>query len=101
MGANIEKIYECEVKRLFKKGKFSKEWRWMLKPVPEAISSADAKFRCKDCHGQLKLQGKDLQDESSPHVVHKSRQDSEYCPAGIYFRLSKDGRLPRLSLKPL
>jgi hypothetical protein len=101
MGANIETIYEVEVKRLFKKGKFSKEWRWMLKAVPEAISSADAKFRCKDCHGALKLQGKALPDNSLPHVVHKSRQDSEYCPAGIYFRQSKDGRLPRLSLKPL
>jgi hypothetical protein len=101
MGANIEKIYECEVKRLFRKGKFSKEWRWMLKPVPEAISSADAKFRCKHCHGALKLQSKLLPDNASPHVVHKSRQDSEYCPAGIYFLLSKDGRLPRLSLKPL
>jgi len=58
-------------------------------------------LRCKDCHGALKLQGKLLLDEAAPHVVHKSRQDSEYCPAGIYFRLSKDGRLPRLSLKPL
>jgi hypothetical protein len=101
MGANIEKIYECEVKRLFKKGKFSKEWRWMLKDVPEAVSSADAKLRCKDCHGALKLKSKPASDDSAPHVVHKSRLDSEYCPAGIHFRLATDGRQPRLSLKPL
>jgi hypothetical protein len=101
MGAIVEKIYECEVKRLFRKGKFSKEWRWMVKPVPEAISSADAKLRCRYCHGALKLQSKLLADNPSPHVVHKSRQDSEYCPAGMYFLLAKDGRLPRLSSKPL
>ncbi|MCU1283692.1 MAG: hypothetical protein JWO13_42 [Acidobacteriales bacterium] len=101
MAVNTEKIYHCEVRRLFKKSKFTKEWRWMPKAVSEAVSSADAKFRCKDCHGALKLPLNHLADATTPHVVHKSRVDSEYCPAGVHFQLSKDGREPRLSLKPL
>ena|ERR1700736_5870129 len=79
------KIYECEVKKLFKKDGLN-EWRWVVRLVKDAISDGVTEFRCKDCHGAVKLLGKNVAHGPSPHVEHKSRQDSEYCPAGIYFR---------------
>jgi hypothetical protein len=35
------------------------------------------------------------------HVEHKNRQDSEYCPSGMYFRKATDGREPRRSENPV
>jgi hypothetical protein len=95
-----EQIYECEVKRLHVlDGK--KQWRWVKKAVREAISEADAEVRCKDCHGAVKVHGKHVLHGPAPHVEHKSRQDSEYCPSGMYFRLARDGRQPKLSKNPV
>ncbi len=41
------KIYECEVKKLFKKDGIN-EWRWVVRPVKDAISdgvkSSDARL---------------------------------------------------------
>lgn len=93
------KIYECEVKKLFKKDGIN-EWRWVVRPVKDAISDGVTEFRCKDCHGAVKLLGKKVAHGPEPHVVHKSRQDSEYCPAGIYFR-QNPGREARMSLMPV
>jgi hypothetical protein len=36
----------------------------------------------------------------APHVEHRSRQDSEYCPAGMYFK-QNPGRVPRLLTMPV
>jgi hypothetical protein len=97
---NTEKFYECEVKRLFKIGDL-KERRWMTKAVAEALIDGDTEFRCKDCHGAVKLFNKNVVHGPSPHAEHKTKQDSEYCPSGMHFRLAKDGRSPSLSLKPV
>jgi hypothetical protein len=94
------KIYTCEVKRLFKADAL-KEWRWVERAVAEAIESGDAQYRCKDCHGAVKLHGKNVPHGPAPHVEHRFRADSEYCVAGIYFREASDGRQPRLSEKPV
>ncbi len=48
------KIYECEVKKLFKKDGVN-EWRWVVGPVKDAISDGVTEFRCKDWHGAVKL----------------------------------------------
>jgi len=93
------KIYECEVKKLFRKDG-TNEWRWVVRPVKDAISDGVMQFRCKDCHGAVKLHGKNMAHGPAPHVEHKSRQDSEYCPAGIYFR-HNPGREKRMSLMPV
>jgi len=37
------KIYECEVKKLFKKDGI-KEWRWVVRPVKDAISDGVTEF---------------------------------------------------------
>ncbi len=92
-----EKIYECEVKKLFlRDGK--KVLEWVVIPVADAILDGVTDFRCKDCHGAVKLHGKHVKHGPASHVEHKSRQDSEYCPAGFYF---KPGTAARPSLLPV
>jgi len=94
-----EKIYECEVKKLFiRDGKKVEEW--VLKSVADALKDGVTEFRCKDCHGAVKLHGRHVAHGPAPHVEHKSRQDSEYCPSGFYFRQT-GGTVPRLSLMPV
>ena len=94
-----ERIYQCEVKKLFSRYG-AKRWEWVMSSVADALRDGVSEFRCKDCHGAAKLHGKHVAHGPSPHVEHKSRQDSEYCPAGMYFRQNR-GREPRLSLQPV
>jgi hypothetical protein len=94
-----EKIYECEVKVLFKKdGEKYTEWR--VRPVAEAILKGATEFRCKDCYGAVRLHKRHVEHGPAPHVEHKRREDSEFCPAGMYFR-QHPGRMPRLSQNPV
>ena len=73
-----EKLYECEVKRIrVTNGKRS--FFWKLKSVREALEDDDKEFRCKDCHGEVKLFRRSVAQVATPHVEHKRRQDSEYC----------------------
>ncbi len=95
--ANEEKIYECEVKKLFMQGGV-KRWEWVISSVADAIRDGASEFRC--CHGAVRLHGKHVAHGPAPHVEHKSHQDSDYCPAGIYFR-QNPGREPRLSNSPV
>lgn len=94
-----EKIYSCEVKKLFlRNGR--KSWLWVERPVVTAIQDGVTEFRCKDCHGAVKLHRKHIDDGPAPHAEHRSREDSEYCPAGKYF-LENPGREPRMSAAPV
>jgi hypothetical protein len=93
-----ERIYTCEVrfKRKLTNGEY--DWGWREKPVEEVISAKDEVYRCKDCKGAVRL---NRGPNPSAHAVHKSRQDSEYCQSGFYFKTSTDGREPRPSLNPV
>ena len=94
-----DKIYHCEVKKLFRReGQNVTEWVSMS--VQDALRDGVMQFRCKDCGGAVKLHGKHVTHGPAPHVEHRSRQDSEYCPAGFYFR-QNPGRQPRRSLHPV
>lgn len=94
-----EKIYECEVKKLFVRNG-QKELAWVTMSVADALADGVTEYRCKDCHGQVKLHGKHVERGPAPHVEHRSRQDSEYCPTGFYFR-QNPGRQPRTSNMPV
>lgn len=95
-----EKLYECEVKRIrMVDGKRSPFWK--VKTVREAVEDGDSEFRCKDCHGEVKLFRRQVARVAAPHVEHVHRSDSEYCPAGMYFRQATDGRSQRLSESPV
>lgn len=96
---NEEKIYECEVKKLFMHDGV-KRWEWVISTVGDAIRDGVTEFRCKDCYGAVRVHDKHVAHGPAPHVEHKSHQDSEYCPAGIYFR-QNPGREPRLSSSPV
>ena len=95
------KIYECEVERRRTKPGGGYEPYWKVKNVADAIVDEDSKFRCKDCAGAVKLYKSHKVGGPGPHAEHKSRQDSEYCPMGMYFRKSTDGREPRRSENPV
>ena len=98
--SNKEKMYECEAKRTFiVEG--ARRRKWMVVPVVDLVDRGDTEFRCKDCRGEVKLFRKRGENGAPPHVVHKLRQDSEYCPAGLYFQEAKDGRVSRWSEFPV
>jgi len=80
-----ERIYQCEVKKLFSRNG-EKRWEWVTSSVADALRDGVSEFRCKDCHGAVRLHGKHVAHGPAPHVEHKSRQDSEYCPSGMYYR---------------
>lgn len=94
-----EKIFECEVKVLFKRDG-EKYRKWVVRTVADAILIDAPEFRCKDCNGAVRLHGRNVSHGPAPHVEHKSREDSEYCPAGMYF-LQNPGRIPRRSQNPI
>jgi hypothetical protein len=95
------KLYECEVERRRVKAGGGYEPYWKVKKVADAVADEDLKFRCKDCFGAVKLFKSHKADGPGAHVEHKSRQDSEYCPAGMYFKKATDGREPRPSEHPV
>ena len=96
-----EKLYVCEVKRRRVRASGGYEPFWKVKPVAEALIDGDTEFRCKDCHGPVKLHKRHLATGPAPHVEHKLKGDSEYCPGGLHFREATDGRTPRLSASPV
>ncbi|SNT09789.1 hypothetical protein SAMN05421770_104152 [Granulicella rosea] len=101
MAAEREKIYECEVKRRRVKAGGGYEPFWKVKPVADALVDADTEFRCKDCHGAVKLLGKTNKPGSPAYVEHKLPEDSAVCANGLLFRKATDGREPGVSAHPV
>ena len=96
-----EKFYECEVKRRRIAARGGYEPFWKVKNVGEALGDGDTEFRCKDCHGSVKLHKQRVVTGPAAHAVHMSKHDSEYCPSGFYFREATDGREQRFSANPV
>ena len=97
-----EKIYECEVRRRRRStNSTGYESFWKVKTVQEALEDNDTEFRCKDCHGAVKLFKKRVPNGPASHVEHIHKPDSEYCPGSIFFQQATDGREPRLSETPI
>ncbi len=95
------KLYECEVKRRRMKEGGGYEPFWKTKTVADALADADTEFRCKDCGGAVKVFRTHKAGGPLPHVEHKNKADSEYCPAGLHFRKATDGREPKPSADPV
>lgn len=100
LAAPSEKLYECEVKRRRVRAAGGYEPFWKIKMLAEALVDGDTEFRCKDCHGPLKLHRRHAAGANS-HVEHRLKSDSEFCIAGARFHLANDGRTPRLSGTPV
>ena len=95
-----DNIHNVEVKKRFRGGG-GDVLRWVERPVSDVIpEKSTLEYRCKDCHGRVRLHGKNIPHGPSPHAEHMSKQDSEYCPSGMYFR-QNPGRQPRMSLMPV
>jgi hypothetical protein len=99
--AGREQFDECQVKRRRIRATGGYEPFWKVKTIAEAIQDSDTEFRCKDCGGAVKLFKRRTENGPAPHVEHKLKGDSEYCPAGIHFLKATDGREPRISQFPV
>lgn len=95
------KLYECEVKRRRVRAGGGYEPFWKVKTVADALTDADTEFRCKDCFGEVKLVRSNKAAGAGPYAEHKSKADSEYCPAGMHFQKATDGRTSRTSAHPV
>ncbi len=101
MAAEREKIYDMEVKRRRVAAAGGYEPFWKIKSVKDALADNDSEYRCKDCHGEVKVLGKTGKAGTVPYVEHKSVEDSEYCANGMLFRKATDGREAKHSAKPI
>jgi len=101
MAAEREKMYECEVRRRRLKAGGGYEAFWKVKNVAVALSDADTEFRCKDCHGAVKILGRNGKPGTVAFVEHKLPADAEFCPSGLLFKKATDGREPKLSEHPV
>ena len=88
-------MFECEVKKQFLVGG-KREWRWSKVPVTKVFDAGPLHVRCLYCHGAVKVHPQKGDKGPQDHAEHKSRKDSEGCPAGHYFQ-----GMPRLSSKPV
>ena len=75
----------CEQKKQFMVGN-NREWRWVEVEVSKAIGAAPHTIRCMHCHGAVRIHKQQVANGPQDHVEHRSRQDSENCRAGIYFK---------------
>ena len=95
-----EKLFECEVKRRRVRASGGYESFWKVKSVADAVLDGDTEFRCKECHGALKLHKRHTPGALS-HVEHKLKSDSEHCAASARLHHAVDGREARLSDAPV
>ena len=72
-----------------------------MKSIVDALADEDTEFRCKDCHGPVKLLGRSGKNGAVPYVEHKLSADAEFCPSGLLFKKATDGREPRFSTQPV
>ena len=66
----------------------------------DALLDGDTEFRCKDCHGPLKLHRRHTVGTAS-YLEHKLKIDSEHCQQGARFLEAADGRAHRQSATPV
>ena len=75
----------CQQRRQFVVGDKT-EWRWKDVAVSEAIGASAQSIRCGHCHGAVRIHRQGVEHGPQDHVEHLSRQDSEYCRGGFYFK---------------
>lgn len=76
---------KCEQKRLFKLDG-EKFWRWVEVDVSALQSGEQISIRCTHCHGRVRVHKQNVEHGPKDHVEHRSKQDSESCRGGHYFK---------------
>ena len=82
--AGSGRMYECEVKRLFKQDGKS-ELRWTVKPVSSLGGGPQRGIRCMHCHGEVRIHKQDVGHGPADHVEHMRRADAINCRGGKAF----------------
>jgi len=100
MAAVREKLTQCEVQRRRVRAAGGYEFFWKVKSVAEAVEDGDTAFRCKDCHGSVKLFNR-AAPPNVAHVEHRSANDAAFCPSSVFFQQATDGRVARIALAPV
>lgn len=75
----------CERRTQYKRD-VGYEWLWKEVPVAEVIGAAGKSIRCVHCHGAVRIHQQKVSHGPQDHVEHLSRQDSENCRGGHYFK---------------
>lgn len=88
-------MLRCERKALFKVDS-EKVWKWVEVEVSALPSGEQPNIRCIHCHGRVRVHKQNVENGPQDHVEHLSRQDSENCRGGHYFR-----GVHRMSLQPV
>ncbi len=86
----------CEQKKDFRgpQGDYTK---WVEVSASQVAAVSRDRIRCKHCHGAVRLHRQQVSHDPQDHVEHLSRQDSEHCIGGHYYK----GPPPRLSAQPV
>lgn len=80
-----DEMTTCETLRQYKvDGKY--DWRWKEVPVSEVVIATSPKVRCAHCWGAVTVHKQKVPTGPPVHVSHRSRQDSEGCRGGHYFK---------------
>lgn len=59
---------------------------WTAEEVANLLATERHEIRCMHCHGRVRIHRRHVLHGPQDHVEHRSRQDSEYCPAGHHFQ---------------
>ena len=83
-----DSMTQCQQKRQFMlDAKTDKrQWRWVVVDVSKALLMPQNGVRCMHCHGGVRMHKQRVPDGPQDHAEHLSRQDSENCRGGHYFK---------------
>ena len=78
-------MLRCERKAQYKTDG-ANVWRWVEVDVADLQSGAQQEIRCIHCQGRVCVHKQAVEHGPKDHVEHMSRQDSENCRGGHYFK---------------
>ncbi len=90
-----DQMFECEQKKQFMVGE-NRVWKWVRVSVSSVVGTAYEAVRCLHCHGEVRVHKQKVDHGPQDHVEHRSKQDSEGCKGGMYFK-----GVERLSTQPV
>lgn len=75
----------CEQKKMIR-SKTGFDPTWVVTPVSSLTNDDPRSIRCMHCHGAVQIHRQQVPNGPKDHVEHLSRQDSEHCQGGHYFK---------------
>lgn len=78
-------MLKCERKARFMDNN-EKVWKWVEVDVADLPSGEQPAIRCIHCNGRVRVHKQNVAHGPKDHVEHTTRQDSENCRGGHYFK---------------